>query len=120
MTRQTALLIGGVVFLVAATAGASALITQKSMESDASAVHKTASVKNETITWNDRQPAPAPAAQDCNDHNVVGKIGGGVVGGIVGSKVGKGDGKTAGTIAGTLGGSYLGGKFEPTQNITCK
>ncbi len=116
--KQMVIMIGSAVLLVAATAGAGAFITQQAMEPGKPASHK---VQAETISWNDSKPAPAPAqVADCNDHNVVGKIGGGIAGGILGSKIGDGNGKTAGTIAGTLGGSYVGGKYLPTQNVTCK
>ena len=118
-TKQMAAITAGVLVLMLATAGASVYITQEMAKPDKSFAETT--VKHEQISWNDPKPAPAPAqATDCNDHNVVGKIGGGVVGGILGSKVGDGDGKTAATIGGTLGGSYVGGKYLPTQNVTCK
>jgi uncharacterized protein YcfJ len=117
--KHLALMIGGVVLLVAATAGASAYITQKSMEPEAPAAHKV-TVKKENIAWNEPRAAAPTQNTNCNDHNVVGKVGGGIAGGILGSQIGDGNGKTAGTIAGTLGGSYLGGKYLPTQNVTCK
>lgn len=116
--KQMAVIGAGIIVLIAATAGASSYITQEMAKPDKPAVEKT--VKREQISWNDPKPAAPAPVENCNDHNVVGKIGGGVVGGILGSQVGDGNGKTAATIGGTLGGSYVGGKYLPTQNVTCK
>ena len=114
----------GALALIAATAGASVLITHHVLTNDQpsaqanAAPAKTVVAHHENIHWN--RQAAAPAKPACNDHNIVGDVVGGVAGGVVGNQVGKGKGNTAATIGGTLGGAYLGNKFIPTDNVTCK
>jgi uncharacterized protein YcfJ len=114
----------GIPALILVSAGASALITQKTIKDD-QPVQKVATVSNKSknnIQWNDAQKTnvqPVKAAAKCDDGNIVGYIAGGTAGGIAGSTLGKGNGQTATTIAGTLGGAYLGGEYLPTRNVTC-
>jgi uncharacterized protein YcfJ len=124
MKRNNAIILGSaVVALVLMTAGASAYITREAATPEKT-VTQNHVVTHERISWKEPAPAPAPAqAQpqaNCDDGNIVGNVLGGVGGGIAGSQLGKGKGKTAATIGGTLGGAYVGGKFIPTQNVTCR
>ena len=110
----------GAVALVAATAGASALVMNHNAISKTEP-KSTHVAQKEEIRWNDSAPAPAPQpVRHCDDGNVVGALAGGVGGGVLGSQIGHGKGKTAGTIAGTLGGAYLGKEYIPTDNVTCR
>lgn len=61
-----------------------------------------------------------PLATNCNDKNVLGYVAGAVAGGLAGNQLGKGNGKTVATIGGAVGGGYLGGKYIPLNNVTCK
>lgn len=125
MERKKAIFLAvGVAVLVLFAAGASAFVTKQSLTPDKTVVQKTASkkvAKKEQIVWNEQRPAPQQQQQvRCNDGNIVGAVLGGVGGGIAGNQFGKGNGKTAATIGGTLGGAYVGGKYIPTQNVTCR
>ena len=113
----------GITVLVLFTAGASAFVTRQALTSEKPKAEKTASkaaAKKEQIVWNDQPPVKAHQPVRCNDGNIVGAVLGGVGGGIAGNQFGKGNGKTAATIGGTLGGAYVGGKYIPTHNVTCR
>lgn len=60
-----------------------------------------------------------PVQEPCNDHNIVGTLGGAVVGGVIGHQFGSGRGQDAATAAGAVGGGMLGHKYIPTHNSTC-
>ncbi len=119
--KSIALLTAGAVALIAVTAGASTYIASDRMENN------TVKAKTETVKVTATQPQQQrrvvqerPAAQPCDDGNIVGKIVGGTAGGVVGSQFGKGNGKTAATIGGAVGGTVLGGEYIPTKNIACR
>lgn len=122
----------GALLLVAATAAASTYIVKQqdnnvvaSKEADKT-VTKSTTKSRDTITWDksprhvSQQPAPQQVASNCDDSNIVGTVAGGAAGGIIASQIGKGNGKTAATIGGTLGGAYLGNRYMPTRNVTCR
>lgn len=67
-----------------------------------------------------QQVASAQQLPPCNDHNIVGTVGGGVLGGLVGNQFGKGTGKTVATVGGAAGGAYLGNEYIPTRGATCR
>ena len=56
----------------------------------------------------------------CDDHNVVGTVGGALAGGVVGHQFGKGTGRTLATVGGAAGGAYLGNEYIPTRGVACK
>ncbi len=119
MKRQhIAVIAVGAGILVAATAGASALVMNQQNLAKTKAATSQAAHKEE-IRWNDSTPPPQKVV-NCDDGNVVGAIAGGVGGGVLGSQLGDGKGKTAATIGGTLGGAYLGKEYIPTENVTCR
>ncbi len=140
MTRKTMIITGLSMFaLILLTAGASAMITKEMVEKDeikteevavatpvkAKTVHhKHKSTSRDDITWNDnRQPVQQPPVREasaCDDGNIVGTVVGGAAGGLGGSQIGNGNGKIAATIAGTLGGAYLGNRYVPARNVTCR
>ncbi len=109
----------GVIVVLAATAGAASYFTRSSMTDEpsvtAQAVHHPANGA--------RMAAMQPAAggpPPCNDHNIVGTVGGGLTGGVVGNQFGKGSGKTLTTVGGAVGGAVLGNEYLPTRNVTCR
>ena len=62
---------------------------------------------------------PVVQQAPCDDHNIVGTLGGGIAGGVIGNQFGSGSGKTIATTAGALGGAALGNKYIPTRGATC-
>jgi uncharacterized protein YcfJ len=107
--------IGGVVLLIALTAGAAAYVTQATINDD-----KSVSLPRAERVVVHQQAALVPPAANCDDGNIVGHVLGGAAGGVAGSQIGSGSGQTAATIAGTLGGAYVGGEYIPTRNVTCR
>lgn len=120
--KHITIIVLSAIALVAATAGASALVLNQDKIAKTEAPKSSHVTQTEQIRWNETAPAPAqpPKVVNCDDGNVVGSVAGGVGGGIIGSNIGDGKGKTAATIGGTLGGAYLGKEFLPTQNVTCR
>lgn len=113
-----------IAFLMAGTVALASYVTQSEIE---------AAKQEESVVTPKRQVAralqPQPVAQHqqlaaaqpaCDDSNIVGMLAGGAMGGILGNQVGKGSGNTAATIGGALGGAYVGGKYIPTRNVTCR
>lgn len=137
MTRKNMLVIGVSVFaLILLTAGASAMITKEVIKNESvkteevakaepakTKVYRSHKSSRDDITWNEqprRQAEPVRQASACDDGNIVGTVIGGAAGGLVGNQVGSGNGKVAATIGGTLGGAYLGNRYVPTRNVTCR
>jgi len=108
----------GSALLIAATAGASAFVTNKMNTDEKPVVTQAKAPVTKTQTKVVYREA-APVKPACDDDNIVGKVVGGVGGGLIGSQIGKGNGKTAAIIGGSVGGTLLGEEYLPTRNVTC-
>ena len=62
---------------------------------------------------------PVQQRPACDDHNIVGTVGGAVAGGLVGSAFGKGNGRGLATAGGAVAGGALGNAYVPTRGVTC-
>jgi uncharacterized protein YcfJ len=116
-TQKFVLGSAAVIILMAGTAALASYMTQAELQT-AETPQKPAPVASHQAQPSRQQIAAAQPA--CDDGNVLGYLAGGAAGGILGNQVGKGKGKTAATIGGTIGGAYVGGKYLPTRNATCK
>ena len=120
MTRNQNYLIGGAIALL--LLGGTAIAAYNSGQSSASP--ESMPVSSAQVTQ-PATPAPAPHRQyaqarpHCNDHNVIGTVGGAVAGGVLGNQFGKGAGKTVATVGGAAAGGYLGNEYIPTRGATC-
>lgn len=119
MTRnqRTIFIAGAVVVALAATAVASSYFTRSSLQPP----EQTASVQPVRHAAPHRVPPQQVAANRpaCNDHNIVGTVGGALAGGLVGNQFGKGTGRNAATVVGAAGGAYLGNQYIPTNGAAC-
>ena len=101
--------------VIAGTAVGSSLITRDSMEpaqpQRAAVVHHAAPRQQVATTQ--------PARPACDDHNIVGTLGGAVAGGLVGAQFGKGNGRGVATAGGAVAGGALGNAYIPTRGATC-
>lgn len=116
-TQQYLLLAVAVLLAVGGTAIASSYITQRTMEQPAAPIVAQTRPLHRAAT-----PHPqytATARPHCEDHNIVGTVGGAVVGGLVGSQFGKGNGRGLATAGGAVAGGALGNAYVPTRGATC-
>lgn len=118
MTKNQKVLLGSVIAVaaLAGTAIAASYMTRETLTAEAEqpaprVVHRAA--QPQRVAY--QQPQTAP----CNDHNIVGTVGGGVAGALVGNQFGKGSGRTLATLGGAAGGAYLGNEYIPTRGAAC-
>lgn len=111
------LVTAAIVVALASTAVASSYFTRHTIEeSKPVAEAKPAPTK----PVHHQQAAATKPLPPCDDHNVVGTVGGAVVGGLVGSQFGKGSGKGLATAGGAVAGGALGNAYIPTRGATCQ
>lgn len=122
MKTTSKYVLGGVAILVAiaATAAASTYMTRTAMEPEKAPVQQAKAVHH-TQPSGQRYAAQQPAAgrPPCDDHNIIGTVGGAVAGGVIGSQFGKGSGKGLATAGGAVAGGALGNAYVPTRGATC-
>lgn len=117
MKREHKYMLGGALAVIAlAGAAVGGIAINESMKQKPTQTARI--VHTEPTRYAAAQPAPQ-AAPPCEDHNIVGTLGGGVAGGLIGSRFGSGNGKTVATTAGALGGAALGNRYIPTRGATC-
>lgn len=114
MKRSHQYMLGGVAVLalIATTAVAASYATRSTMEPSPT---QQARIQTQPTSHTTHQHATPP----CDDHNIVGTVGGGVAGGLLGAQFGSGNGRTAATTVGILGGAALGNRYMPTHGATC-
>ena len=117
MTKnQRYLAIGAAVLaLLTTTAVASSYITRESM----APIAEKKAIAAPAHKAKGSQQRVAQAKPACDDHNIVGTVGGAVAGGLVGSQFGKGGGRGLATAGGVVAGGALGNSFIPTHGATC-
>ncbi|MFM9890665.1 MAG: glycine zipper 2TM domain-containing protein [Rickettsiales bacterium] len=120
MTKNQKILLGSVIAVVAlaGTAIAASYVTRETLTAKAEpqVAPQQRAVRHAKPQ---RVAAQQPVAAPCNDHNIVGTVGGGVAGALVGNQFGGGSGKTLATLGGAAGGAYLGHEYIPTRGSTC-
>lgn len=102
--------------VIAGTAVGSSYITRTSMEPAQPPVAEAQPVQKAPAQ---RRVANAQPRPTCDDHNIVGTVGGAVAGGLVGSAFGKGSGRGIATAGGAVAGGALGNAYIPTRGATC-
>ena len=105
-----------VVVALASTAVASSYFTRQTIEES----KPVAEAKPAPKPVHRQQQAAAQPLPPCDDHNVVGTVGGAVAGGLIGSQFGKGSGKGIATAGGAVAGGALGNAYIPTRGATCQ
>ncbi len=117
MTRTQQYILGGaaVLLVIAGTAVGASYITANTMAPSAPVAQQTPAATQPAHP----QVAQAAPRPHCNDHNIVGTVGGALAGGLIGHQFGKGTGRTVATVGGAAGGGYLGNEYIPTRGATC-
>ncbi len=121
MNHTQKMIAGGaaLVALVAGVAIASSYMTRTAMEDRSAQQAALAAKPAAGPAHRPMHPQTAQARPACDDHNIVGTVGGAVAGGLVGSQFGKGNGKGLATAGGAVAGGALGNAYIPTRGATC-
>lgn len=109
----------GIVVLMIGTAALSSYLTRSTLE-EKPVAQTTAAKRAHPQQQRVASAQPQSANPACDDGNLVGTLAGGAAGAAVGNQFGKGNGKTVATVGGLVGGAYLGQRYMPTQNATCR
>jgi uncharacterized protein YcfJ len=119
--QRNAIIGAAAIAVIAGTAIASSYITSTSLDTGPTPQQQ-AAVHHSGQRYAAAAPAagqPAPVRRTCDDHNIVGTVGGAVAGGLVGSAFGKGSGRGLATAGGAVAGGALGNAYIPTRGATC-
>lgn len=109
-TQKNVLIASAAVLALAGTAIGASYVTRQSV----------APTQQAKVVHHSPTQQVAAAKPPCDDHNIVGTVGGAVAGGVIGNQFGKGTGKTIATVGGAAGGAVLGNEYIPTRGATCQ
>lgn len=115
-TLKYVLIGAAAIAVIAGTAVGSSYVTRTSMEPEQPPVAQVKPAQKAPVHHRVANAQPRPT---CDDHNVVGTVGGAVAGGLVGSAFGKGSGRGLATAGGAVAGGALGNAYIPTRGATC-